>query len=169
MVFQSHRWWSPGFSGRSCSHNLHERRSRQLSHRHRQQDLRVWERERPCRASFAIYWQTDQLPCRRWWSRLLWWCLRWNRSYEDGDGTAGHREWMVCILTLLMLEMEYSGLVGSVPYLLIPWLLKSPEHQQAWYWLCRTDNMYCCRVNCIYLGQAKSKIWFKWEYIFYNV
>ena len=18
------------------------------------------------------------------------------------------------------------------------------EHQQAWYWLCRTDNMYCC-------------------------
>ena len=43
---------------------------------------------------------------------------------------------------------------GSIPYLLMPWrllmpwLLKSPEHQQAWYWLCRTDNSYCCsRVN----------------------
>ena len=37
---------------------------------------------------------------------------------------------------------------GSIPCLLMPWLLKSPGHQQAWYWLCRTDNMYCCsRLN----------------------
>ena len=35
----------------------------------------------------------------------------------------------------------------SVPCLLMQWLFKSPVHQQAWYWLCRTD-MYCCaRVN----------------------
>ena len=42
-------------------------------------------------------------------------------------------------------------------------MLKSPVNQQAWYWLCRTDNnMYCCsRVNFIYLGPAKFKIWFK--------
>ena len=33
---------------------------------------------------------------------------------------------------------------GLIPCLLLLWLLKSPEHQQAWYWLCRTDNMYCC-------------------------
>ena len=40
---------------------------------------------------------------------------------------------------------------GSIPWLLMPWLLKSPEHQQSWYWLCWTDNMYCCfRVNFIY-------------------
>ena len=41
-----------------------------------------------------------------------------------------------------------------------------PVHQQAWYWLCRADNMYCwCRVNLIYLCQAKSKIQFKmWIY-----
>ena len=51
--------------------------------------------------------------------------------------------------------------------LLMPWLLKSPEHQQAWYWLCRTDSMYCCsRVNLIYLDQAYSKIQSKmWVYI----
>ena len=62
------------------------------------------------------------------------------------------------ILTLSML-MEYSGSVGSIPCLLMPWLLKWPEHQQARYWLCRTNKMYCCsRVNFIDLGQAKSKI-----------
>ena len=35
---------------------------------------------------------------------------------------------------------------GSIPCLLMHWLLKSPEHQQPWYWLCRTDNVYCCRL-----------------------
>ena len=29
----------------------------------------------------------------------------------------------------------------SIPCLLMHWLLKSPVHQQAWYLLCRTDNM----------------------------
>ena len=58
------------------------------------------------------------------------------------------------ILTLLLLEMEYSGFWGSISCLLMPWLLKSPEHQQAWYWLCRTDNRYCCAgVDFIYLDR----------------
>ena len=51
---------------------------------------------------------------------------------------------------------------GSIPCLQMPWLLKSPEHQQAWYWLHRSDNMYYgSRVSVIYLGLTKSKIWFK--------
>ena len=60
----------------------------------------------------------------------------------------------------------FRRLWKSTPCLLMHWLLKSPEHQQAWYWLCRTDNMYCCsRANSIYLGEAKSKIRFKmWIY-----
>ena len=71
-------------------------------------------------------------------------------------------------LTLLMLEMEYSCFGGQYhPCLLMPWLLKSPGHQQACNWLCRTANMYCCsRVNFIYLCKAKSKIQFKmWIYV----
>ena len=61
----------------------------------------------------------------------------------------------------------------SIPFLMMPWLLKMPEHQQAWYWLCRIDNMYyCCfRVNLIYLGQATPKIWFKmwiWSLVIFN-
>ena len=73
-------------------------------------------------------------------------------SYDAGDGI--FRLW------------------GSIPCLLMPWLLKSPEHQQAWYWICRTDNMYCStRVNFIYLGQAKPKRQFKkkCEYIFCDI
>ena len=38
------------------------------------------------------------------------------------------------------------------------WLLKSQMHQQARYWLCRSDNIHCCsRVNFSYLGQARSR------------
>ena len=44
------------------------------------------------------------------------------------------------ILILLMLEKEYSSVWVSIPCLLMHWLLKSPVYQQAWYWLCRTDN-----------------------------
>ena len=36
-----------------------------------------------------------------------------------------------------------------VPFLLMPWLLKLTEHQQVWYWLCRTDNMYYCQSRTI--------------------
>ena len=41
----------------------------------------------------------------------------------------------------------------------MPWLLKSLGHQQAWYWLCRTDSMYCCsRVNFICLSKIQDTI-----------
>ena len=51
---------------------------------------------------------------------------------------------------------------GSIPCLLMHWLLNWPVHQQVWYWLCGTNNMYCCsRVDFIYFSLTKSKIWFK--------
>ena len=51
---------------------------------------------------------------------------------------------------------------GSLPCLLMHWILMSPEHQQAWCWLCRTDNIFCLsRINLICLSQAKSKIQLK--------
>ena len=34
--------------------------------------------------------------------------------------------------------------VGSIPCLLMLWLLKSPEHKRAWYSLCMAENMHCC-------------------------
>ena len=32
---------------------------------------------------------------------------------------------------------ELTGLTRSISWLLMPWLLTSPGHQQPWYWLCR--------------------------------
>ena len=70
---------------------------------------------------------------------------------------------------VLMYWGQFDGLAQrfSVPCLLMHWLLKSSKYQQPWYWLCRTDNRYCCsRINSISLGQAKSKISFKiWIYL----
>ena len=33
------------------------------------------------------------------------------------------------------LKPEYSGQTGLIPWLLMPWLLASPGHQQPWCWL----------------------------------
>ena len=47
---------------------------------------------------------------------------------------------------------------GSIPCLLMPWLLMSPEHQQAWHWLCKTDEYCCSRLIFINLGQVFSAV-----------
>ena len=38
------------------------------------------------------------------------------------------------VLILDMLNLVYLERTKSIPWLLIPWLLASPGHQQAWYW-----------------------------------
>ena len=51
---------------------------------------------------------------------------------------------------------SYLGLTRSISWLLIPWLLTSPGHQQPWYWLCRicrsfsylrNDFKYLCHID----------------------
>ena len=44
------------------------------------------------------------------------------------------------ISTLLVLKPEYTVRIGSIPWLLMPWLLVSPGHQQPSYWLCRINK-----------------------------
>ena len=41
------------------------------------------------------------------------------------------------LLTLNVRRPSYLGLTRSISWLLMPWLLMSPGHQQPWYWLCR--------------------------------
>ena len=41
------------------------------------------------------------------------------------------------LLTLNVRGPSYLGLTRSILWLLMPWLLTSPGHQQPWYWLCR--------------------------------
>ena len=44
---------------------------------------------------------------------------------------------------LLILETENSCFAwGSIPCLLMHWLLKSPDHQSSWYWLCRIQSKF---------------------------
>ena len=66
-----------------------------------------------------------------------------------------------CYCNLLTLTSNvrgpsYLGLTGSISWLLMPWLLTSPGHQQPWYWLCRIckswsylrkDLKYLCHIN----------------------
>ena len=40
-------------------------------------------------------------------------------------------------LTLNVRGPSYLGLTRSISWVLMPWLLASPGHQQPWYWLCR--------------------------------
>ena len=60
------------------------------------------------------------------------------------------------VLTLNVRGPSYLGLTRSISWLLMPWLLTSPGHQQLWYWLCkicrswsnlRTDFKYLCQIN----------------------
>ena len=39
-------------------------------------------------------------------------------------------------LTLNVRGPSYLGSTRSISWLLMPWLLTSPGHQQPWYWLC---------------------------------
>ena len=59
------------------------------------------------------------------------------------------------ILTLNVRGPSYLGLTRSISWLLMPWLLTSPGHQQPWYWLCRLwrawsylrkDFKYLCHI-----------------------
>ena len=58
-------------------------------------------------------------------------------------------------LTLNARGPSYLGLTSSISWLLMPWLLTSPGHQQPWYWLhriCRSwsysrkDFKYLCHI-----------------------
>ena len=60
------------------------------------------------------------------------------------------------IFTLNVRGRSYLGLTRSISWLLMPWLLTSPGHQQPWYWLyriCRSfsylseDFKYLCHIN----------------------
>ena len=51
---------------------------------------------------------------------------------------------------------SYLGLTRSISWLLMPWLLMSPGHQQPWYWLyriyrpfsyLRKDFKHLCQIN----------------------
>ena len=65
----------------------------------------------------------------------------------------------------------YLGLTWSISWLLMPWLLTSPGHQQPWYWLyriCRSpsylrnDFKYLCHIistSCLVPNHLLRQCW----------
>ena len=70
-------------------------------------------------------------------------------------------------LTLDVRGPSYLGLTRSISWLLLPWLLMSPGHQQPWYWLCRIGRFWSClRKDFNYLRLINVEKWHKCKYMF---
>ena len=65
-------------------------------------------------------------------------------------------------LTLLMPIPEDSGRTQPIPWLLMPWLLLSPGHQQPWHCTCRMDrSLSSIRNDFNYLHYPNVEKWYK--------
>ena len=69
------------------------------------------------------------------------------------------------ILIDLLLNVRgpsYLGITRSISWLLKPWLLPSPSHQYAWYWLCRIiEFLSYFRKDIYYLCDVSVEEWLK--------
>ena len=65
-------------------------------------------------------------------------------------------------LTLNVRGPSYLCLTRSISWLLMPWLLTSPGHQQPWYWLYRIcTSLSYLRKNFKYLCHTSVEEWHK--------
>ena len=59
-------------------------------------------------------------------------------------------------------------LIWSIPCILMPGWLKSPGHQQAWYWEYRIQG--CSSVNFVFFCWIKSKTWYEmWMHLLWSL
>ena len=65
-------------------------------------------------------------------------------------------------LTLNVWGPSYLGLTRSISWLLMPWLLTLPGHQQPWYWLCIIGRFLSyLRKDLNYLRRINVEKWYK--------
>ena len=67
-------------------------------------------------------------------------------------------------LSLNVRGPSYLGLTRSISWLLMPWLLTSPGHQQPWYWHCRICKSWSYLredLNYMYLRRINVEKWHK--------
>ena len=68
------------------------------------------------------------------------------------------------VLSLNVRGPSYLGLTRSISWLLMPWLLTSPGHQQPWYWLYRICRSFSYSRKCFkYLCQINVEEWHKMQ------
>ena len=71
-------------------------------------------------------------------------------------------------LTLDMWGPSYLGLTRSISWLMMPWHLTSPGHQQHWYWLYRIcTSLSYLRKDLKYLCHINMEEWHKMEIYVY--
>ena len=71
-------------------------------------------------------------------------------------------------LTLNVRGPSYLGLNRSISWLLMPWLLASPGHQQSWYWLCKIRKSWSyTRKDFNYLRHVSVEEWHKMQILVY--
>ena len=78
--------------------------------------------------------------------------------------------WLASILFHINSSDARDGifqLIWSIPCLLMPWLFKSPAHQQTWYWQYRIGKMLGCSiVNLVFFCWIRFKIWYEmWMHV----
>ena len=72
--------------------------------------------------------------------------------------------WWIRFLTLDVRGPSFLGLTRSISWLLMPWLLTSPGHQQPWFWLCRICRSFSYLRKCFkYLCQINVEEWHKMQ------
>ena len=64
---------------------------------------------------------------------------------------------------LMVLKLEFARITRSIPWLLMPWLLTSPDHLQPWYCLsCKMNSsLFSMRKNFKYLCHLSVETWHK--------
>ena len=63
---------------------------------------------------------------------------------------------------------SYLALTSSISWLLMPWLLASPGHQQPWYWLCKiiSPGLIRGRISIIFgMSVWRNDIKYKYVYV----
>ena len=99
----------------------------------------------------------------------LQWNFNWNSNSLIAENTFENVVCECCsfrlglnVLTLKVRGPSYLGLTSPISWLLMPWLLASPGHQQPWYWLCRIGKFLSySRGNFNYLCLISVEEWHK--------
>ena len=76
------------------------------------------------------------------------------------SGCLWENTWSKVLLTVNVRGPIDHGLTRSISWLLMPWPLASPGHQQPWYWLCKIGKSWSfTRRDFNYLWHVSVEEW----------
>ena len=117
-----------------------------------------WRSPPPCKSRFSPMFRSSSQHSAQ---KNMFWLDHWNSSMNMNSFIYNLRytrrllssKCPFCTLTINVRGPSYLGLTRSITWLLRPWPLTSPEHQQPCYWLCRI-----CR-SWSYLRKEFKYLW----------